>query len=596
MIAVASWRKVFTVWTTCFVLGGCGAAMPRRTGPIVKNDHRFMGEYLDWMVAKEARKADVPGVVVAVVDGSQIVWETSYGWADASRRVPATPDTLFRVGSVSKLLTATEIMRRIDEGEMELDGEIGRELSGFSIHSRFVGAQPITVRSLLSHHSGLPRDYMNRGAWTRASDLAKLVHDLAEDSLVAPPQTEFRYSNLDFMLLGRMIELESHGTFSAVIQRELLDPLGMVHSSFDPGALDSKGYSSGKELPVFDMHNVPSGSLVSSANDLARFIEFVLAEGHASDGRGILRPETLRSMFTPQLEALPLDFGYRMGLGWMLMGLDVPGAGTVAWHDGSVPGYYASMAVAPDAKLGVVVLANDGAASAFADRVSKKALALELETKLGSPEKQEPHPNDFRTIEMPKQVLDQYVGDYVVMDQLTHLGRDGDHLEVDAFGRHFALLPIGKDRFVPEASSLLGLVHEQLPAFTVAFATVQDRRFAVVDGLGKPMAFERYVRRPLPQAWARRLGECRPESGNPMLRFDHVSLEFEDGLLLWDIRTSSEVFGVHDQRARTLLDPIDDRTAIVAGKDQHGVVRVLGGPGREKLFFSGYTFTCHPAS
>lgn len=181
----------------CALLGGC-AAIPHRTGPIVKNDYRFLGEYLDWMIDQEARKNHVQGVSIAVVDGSRVVWSRGYGWADAERRIPATPDTLFRVGSVSKLLTATEIMRRVDRGEIELDSEVVQHLPAFRVHSRFTDPKPITVRSLLSHHSGLPRDYMF-GMWTdQHSDLAKLVRDLAEDSLVEAPQTRFRYSSVGY--------------------------------------------------------------------------------------------------------------------------------------------------------------------------------------------------------------------------------------------------------------------------------------------------------------------------------------------------------------------------------------------------------------
>ena len=580
--------NVFTV----ALLVGC-AAVPHRTGPVVKDDYQFLDEYLSWMIEREASKAKVHGVAVAVVDGSRVVWTKGYGWADAAHRVPVTPETRFRVGSVSKVFTATEIMRRVERGELDLDADISQVLPGFSIHSRFAGAKPITVRALLSHHSGLAREYLNGMFTYGPPELATLVPGLAQDSLIAAPQTQFSYSNLDFALLGRVIEMHSNERFATVIKRSLLDPLAMTRSTFDSGSIESKGYSSGKELPELENGNQPAGSLVSSASDLARFIEFVLAEGRKSDGQELIRSETLRSMFTPQLPGLPLDFGYQMGLGWMITGMQVAGAGPIAWHDGSVSGYQSHLAIAPESKLGVVVLANDNAAAAFTDRVGKKAIALALAAKLGVLEPTEPEPNSAKVvpIKIPAQALDDHVGDYVGMGQLGHISRAGDHLVAEAFGKRFDLLPIGPNQFVPEASGLLGLVHKQLSDFTVTFSTVEGRHFAVLQGLPQPFAAERITRRPLPKAWARRLGDCRAEASDGFLKFEQVRLEFKDGQLAGDVRVTSKQFGQGEQSIHALLDPVDDHTAVVLG--QGGVLRVSGESSREKLFYSGYTFTCY---
>lgn len=364
----------------------------------------------------------------------------------------------------------------------------------------------------------------------------------------------------------------------------------MARSTFDPAGLDSKGYGNGKEVRAPEWRNSPGGSLASSANELARYLQLIFAEGHLPDGQELIRRDTLRSMFTAQFEGAPLDFGNRTGLGWMLTGIEVEGAGPIAWHDGAVPGYHAHVAVAPDTKLGVVVLANDGAAGAFAGRVGSKAIALALETRLGIPEREKPKSGKLRPVEVPAEALDAYVGDYLGMGQVTHLGRSGDRLVADAFGRHFELAPIGPDLFVPEASALLGLVHKQLSDFAIAFSTVEGRRFGVLRGLGRPLPFERIVRRPLPPSWTRRLGQCRADADDGVLKFRQVRLEFADSLLVADVRIANEKFG-GELHARVLLDPVDDRTAVVMGEG--GVVRVIGDPAHEKLFYSGYTFTCY---
>ena len=475
------------VTSACFMLGGCAAAIPHRTGPIVKNDYRFLGQYMDWMVSKEASKAHVNAVTVAVVDDQQVVWSKGYGMADVAGGVAATPETLFRVGSISKLFTATEIMRHVERGEIELDSELSQQLPEFSIHSRFANAKPITVRSLLAHHSGLPSNRWNGMFTNKPVDLATLERQLAEDSLIEAPQTKFNYSNLGFSLLGRIVEVRSHETFATVMQHDILQPLGMTHSTFAPVVLDSKGYSQGKELPPVELRDRHAGSLVTSAHDLARFVEFVLADGRAANGQQLLNSATLRSMFQPQFPGLPLDFELRTGLCWGIQGMRVQGAGPIVGHGGGLPGYSAHLSVAPESKLGVVVLANDQAAG-FIGQVGQKAIALALETKLGvaeQPEQPEPDKPKVQPIELPTKALDDKVGDYIVMGQLTHVARSGGHLSADAMCKHFNLMPIAANDFVPEVSVLLGLWHKRLSNFSVTLTDVEGRRFAVLNGLPK---------------------------------------------------------------------------------------------------------------
>ena len=591
-------KTLVLIAIACSLLSGCSASIPHRTGPIVKNDYQFLGEYMDWMITREAKKAHVNAVTVAVVDDQRVVWSKGYGWADTTKQVPATPETLFRVGSISKLFTATEIMRRVERGEIELDSDISQQLPGFSIHSRFANAKPITVRSLLSHHSGLPSNRWNEMFTNKPVDLATLEKQIAEDSLIAAPQTKFNYSNLGFSLLGRIIEVRSNETFAAAMKENILDPLGMAHSTFAPVAVDSKGYNQGKELPPVEMPDRPAGSLVASAHDLARFVEFVLADGRAANGQQLIRSETLRSMFQPQFPGLPLDFGHRTGLCWGIEGMRVQGAGPIVGHGGGLPGYSAHLSVAPETKLGVVVLANDQAAGGFLGQVGKKAIALALEAKLGvaeQPEKPEPSKPKLQPIELPKETLDGYVDDYIVMGQLTHVARSGDHLSADAFGKHFNLLPIAANKFVPEVSVLLGLWHKQLSNFSVTVSDVEGRRFAVLSGPFQTMAFERFTRRPLPASWARRLGQCRVEPNEGDFKFGPMRLEFVDGILALDLPVTSVAFGISDMPMRLLLDPIDDTNAATVNFDG-SVVRVIGDPGHEKFFLSGFTFTCRRAS
>lgn len=561
----------------------------------MKGDYRFASEYLDWMIEREARRAHVPGVAIAIVDGERIVWSRGYGWADEQRHLRATPDTLFHAGSVSKVLTAMEVLRLVDRGELALDDEITRLLPDFAIRSRFPDAEPISVRALLSHHSGLPSDRLN-GMWTsRPVDLKTLERQLADDSLVAPPRTKYNYSNLDYSLLGRVIERKREEPFEAAMAHDVLAPAGMRHSSFAATECDAVGHVNGKELPAVALRDTPAGALVSSANDLARFIELVLAGGRTAKGAELVHAETLHRMFEAQFPGLPLDFGYRVGLGWMLDGVHVPGAGPIVWHNGEYPGYYAHLAIAPQSEIGVVVLANDSAASAFAGKLGAKAIALALEAKRGTalPDRETTTAGPD-AVELPARALDQRTGDYVILGELSHIGRSGGHLvaEVRALDHSFDLVPISADTFVPEVSAWLGLAHFRVPGLSVRFTAVSARRFALLRGFPQPLAFERVTPRPLPAAWVRRLGRYRPLRIDGALNVRNVRLELDGGVLVADVTADSDAFGLHDQHAHVALDPIGDSEAVVvgAGNGEGGVVRALRTDGQERLFYSGFTF------
>lgn len=207
-----------------FVLSGC-ASTPPKVGKIEKGNYAYVGEYLNWRIPSELRRWNVKGVSIAVVDDQHVIWTKGYGLADEANAIPALPDTVYRVGSISKLLTATEVMGRVDRGEIDIDGSLSSQLPDFSIKNRFPGSKPVTVRSMLAHHSGLPSDYL-KGMWLpNPIALATLQTLLRDESLAASPQTQYKYSNLDYSMLGRLIEEKSKMDFDATMDRDLLQPL-----------------------------------------------------------------------------------------------------------------------------------------------------------------------------------------------------------------------------------------------------------------------------------------------------------------------------------------------------------------------------------
>jgi len=392
-----------------------------------------------------------------------------------------------------------------------------------------------------------------------------------------------------------VIEEKDGAPFAAVIERDLLRPLGMSRSFFErtarPPVPTAKPHRKGNELAFVGLRDEPAGGLFSSVTDMARFIGFVLAEGRAGD-RQLIRADRLQSMFEPQFAGLPLDFGHRMGLGWMLSGLDVPDAGRLSWHDGGYPGYFGALIVARMHKLGVIVLANSGDARKFANRVAMKALELALEAKRGVPAPPPPGHPSFKNVEVPPERLDDYVGRYVIFGTMNRISRNGARLSVDALGTKLDLVPVAGDRFVLK-KSVLGLFDVSLPDVSVRFDSVEGRRFAVLEGLPAPFPFERIESKPVPQAWRARLGRYRCENSDALLEFHKMDLVIEDGVLVARVKASSRLLGQENAEGAVALEPIsgDEAALIGAGNAEGGVIRATRRDGTDVLSYSGYSFT-----
>lgn len=588
------------LWLSVAVLvmsiGACSSA-PKRNAPVAAGNYSYLGDYLDWMISSEMQKSKVAGLSIAIVDGRRVVWAKGYGFADLEKDLPATPDTLYRAGSVSKVLTGTEIMRRVERGEIDLDAPLATQLPGFSMHSRFADSKPVTVRSLLAYHSGLPSDRL-QGMWTdNPVGLSNLQEQLKSDYLAEPPQTRYKYSNLDYSLLGRLIEVRSGQAFAPAIQSALLQPLGMYRSTFGPAttaaAPIAKPYRGGQAVEATELRDSPAGSLITSVHDLAHFIGFVLGDGESATGQPLMRADTLDTMFHPQFPKLPLDFNHDNGLGWMIDGVHIPGVGPVSWHDGGYPGYFSYIAIAREHKLGVVVLSNDQAGKSFINQIGAKALQLALEAKTGQAiNPPEADTNKAQPAEFHDEHLDRYAGNYVVFGQLTPITANKGHLSLEALGKHIDLIPVAENKFVPRLQ-ILGLIDIPMSALSVRFVTTEGRNFAVLDGLPEPFPFERIAPHKIPLAWAKRVGTYQAENSDRNLEFHNLHVQIEDGMIVTSTTLSSKLWGIDNSTAHGVLIPISDDEAVIAGigNGEGGTVRAVDHHGATTLIYSGYRFS-----
>jgi CubicO group peptidase (beta-lactamase class C family) len=356
--------RLFAVVLLCFSLGSAPLYAQNKS---LSADKRAQTEKAasSFMAANS-----VPGISVAVVQDGELVWSAGFGMADLENFVPATPFTLFRLGSISKPITATAILQLSERGKLDLDAEVQKYCPAFPKKE-----WPITTRELLGHLGGI-RHYNPDGKGDIPDDSAKhfvsmeeSLQIFASDPLVAKPGTKFQYSTYGYTVLGCVLEGASSEKYVDYVKENVFEPAGMAETEADNFFAviphRTRWYHKDKSgvvqnAGVLDSsYKIPGGGLISSADDMARFEIAIMANK-------LLKPTTRDLMWTPQKAADGSQTGY--ALGWSTQrkyGL------ALVEHTGGQQGTSTSIILAPERRAGIVVLAN-------MDNVDSAALSTEI--------------------------------------------------------------------------------------------------------------------------------------------------------------------------------------------------------------------------
>ncbi|MCC7375891.1 MAG: beta-lactamase family protein [Verrucomicrobiales bacterium] len=402
----------------------------------------------------EIDQQHLSGVSVALVDGSDLVWSAGFGFADKARRRPASSNTVYRVGSISKLFTALAAMQLAEQGRLDIDAPIDRYVPEF----RPVNPDPdriteaITARQLMCHRSGLVREAPVGGYFDASEPSAEAtVASLADCVRVHPPDTQTKYSNSGVTVVGRAVEALSGQSFADYQRNHVLNPLGMAHSAFirEPrldGEL-AKGYllvaqASGgfREItaPQFEFGILPAGNLYSTAPDLGRFLVAMLNGAQGPHGR-VVRPETLAEMTRVQMTSATNGFGLGFSIGWHR------GQRTLG-HMGAVYGFTSHAIAIPESQIGAVILANDDLAIGPVRRLAFRALDHLLAAK-GIPTPRTTPPA-ASAVHGPG-VLEAFAGSYESESYWAEITPgSGGHLRAMVSRETFDLAPIGEGLFL----------------------------------------------------------------------------------------------------------------------------------------------------
>ncbi len=346
-------------------------------------------------VLKQAIKPTGPGAAAIVVKDGKVVYRAAYGLANVEKKTPLSPDSVFRLGSVTKQFTSLAIMMLVEQGKVGLQDPIDRYLPGYPMQGK-----AITVEHLLTHTSGIQSytDIPGYMASKVQADLTvqQLIDVFKNEPMQFDPGTRYRYNNSGYVLLGAIIEKASGQTYAAYVADHIFKPLGMTHSYYGTDepkvAKLAGGYSEGDKpaRPLSMTQPYAAGSLLSTVNDLAVWDGALYTEK-------LVKRASLEKIWTPYTLSDGTTNGY--GYGWQTATLR--GRRTME-HGGGIFGFSTYVIRMPDDRAYVAVLCNSDSPSAPPSYLAKRLGAIAL----GSPFSEQ------KAVTVDPKVLQAYAGVY----------------------------------------------------------------------------------------------------------------------------------------------------------------------------------------
>lgn len=356
----------------------------------------------------EIKSKNLNAISMVLVDDQKIAWAKGFGYENPDSKINADANTVYRVGSVSKLFTDMAIMQRVEIGEIDLDKAIQTYLPNFKPDNPY--KKPITLRQMMSHRSGLLREPRKGNYFTDDEiSLKTTVESIIPSKLIHEPESKTKYSNAAIAVVGYTLESLYKTPYVDYMQKHILEKIGMNNSAFAPNtkirarlakatmwSYDDRIFSA----PTFELGMIPAGSLYAPVTDLAKFMMVLFAQGKGPK-EVVIKPETLNKMISPQFGG-DKTRGYGIGFG-----LSEHGGYQKIGHGGAIYGFSTQLYAIPEIKYGVATSSSVDISNSITTKLSNYALDLMLANK-----NNEPLPDYIKTSQLEAKLSQSLKGHY----------------------------------------------------------------------------------------------------------------------------------------------------------------------------------------
>ncbi len=370
-------RSIYLLLLFLFVISSCQKRAVQPKTKILAPEYSALAEKLSAIIQSEMEIKGIRAVSIALVHDQEVLYAEGFGYQDDAKKMPADMNSIYRIGSVSKMFTDIAIMQEMEKGRLDIDATINDYLPEFQPANPF--DKKITLRQLMAHRAGLVREppvghYFD----DQEPSLRATVESLNNTQLVYEPETRTKYSNAGIAVVGYVLEYLNEQAFEDYLRDNILEPLQMTSSSFefnpdfkdrlvegDMWTYDGRVFSA----PTFPLGMAPAGSMYSSVADLASFMKMLFRGGTLNNGEPLISEESIRTMWTPQFAEGGSEYGY--GLGFSVGKLnDLKLVG----HGGAIYGFSTEMMLLPGENIGVVIIAGKDFTNSVMDRIGEFAL------------------------------------------------------------------------------------------------------------------------------------------------------------------------------------------------------------------------------
>ncbi len=558
-----------------------------------KNRYDDVIEDLRDLIEDEMDDQEITGLSIALIDDQKIVWAEGFGYADERAGVKTAPDTIYQAGTMSEIFTSKSVYRLHMENKIDIDKDIRKYLPEFDIKSPGKEKSEIKIRSLMTHHGGLPTDHA-KGQYNLKSNFRDLVNAMKDTYMAFKPDFVFSFSNVGLSLLGYMVEKVSGDKFEDYTKTTFFNKMDMKKTGYkitpQMRKKIAKSYHEEEERPRLSFRDVPAIGLHTNVLDMSKFVMTLFNNGKYK-GKEVFTQKEMNAYFKPLSDNIYFDYDLKMGVGWVLtnVGDNLKYAGPIAWHDFSFNGHSGRIVILRKHKLGIIVMTNSPGGVRSAAAITSQGIkdALKAKTGLEQPEWQEPELKEVYT----QAELAKFAGEYATSIGTVVIEQNDEELKAEAMGYNFALKQNEKGNFSGRVV-LLGFIKIKagpLSTLEFAFERHDGHDVIILYRFGEGFLIgEKLSKTKITREWLSRMGTYTVTNrGGDLRYYKEIKIGINAG------RMTAEILRDRAEEARArALDIINPSLAAVTGlgRAMGDKIKFFTKNGNEFLKYSGYIF------